>query len=99
VAYYVVSGNSTPDCTGDYYATDDYNGYESYCRADSQFYIWDTGSGSQKVISPVRGNPNESWIKNSSGIEGQYDPWINATGVVTVSEGVVAGTFEDDWSW
>jgi len=86
MADYVVTGEITPDATGEYVEDGTYGGGPCYRRADSAYWIW-KWLGALWVLSSGKGVFGTWWQRAfASGLIGDYEPWGGAIGTATVAE-------------
>lgn len=81
-----MTGDLTPDSTGDYLPHIIHNGKISYRRTDGAYFIWWDG-GVTWFFTPELGNIDPPrWQRVGVDIEGTYNPIVPATGIATVTE-------------
>lgn len=81
-----VTGDLSPDGTGDYLPDGLHNGIISYAREDDGWFIWNNGIDTW-VISEIKGNPGaRHWDREDPSQEGIYEFKGTATGDATVTE-------------
>lgn len=81
-----VSGDVTPDCTGDYLPAGIYNGSPYYSRDDAAYLIW-VDVVDNWYISPALGDMGGPvWFRADPCIEGEYLDGVGATGKAYVTE-------------
>ena len=87
-ADYKVTGELTPDATGDYFVAGTYNSKSFYRRGDNAWFIWWKGSPEVWIISTIMGILGTAyWQSLHNIITGIYDPKMTATGYAYVSVG------------
>ena len=83
---YVVTGDLSPDATGNYYANGDFGSKTAYERADGSYWIyWSVGDNIYFLSTDK--DPNWGWFNDSGNITGSYAPFIGTTGTATVTVG------------
>ena len=83
---YEVTGELTPDMTGAYEDTGEFNDKRYYYRPPVDGFIWWTGLD-RWIISQMLGDTSGAfWHNISPNIEGIYDPQGGALGDATVTE-------------
>jgi len=81
-----VTGDVTPDCTGDYLRHVVWETRMSYRRTDGSYFIWWDGNMNW-YISPAPGQTTGGvWFRHDENIEGEYLWGEGATGNATVTE-------------
>jgi len=82
-ADYVVSGNLTPDATGNYSYAGIFDGVPTYFRADEQYALAiDESEGGCFLITTFT---QATWSKTGTEPTGEYTPLSGCTGTATVS--------------
>jgi hypothetical protein len=86
-ADYIVSGNPSPDCKGNYFADGIYNGFPVYTREDGLYHLWyeeDAGY----TISPSIGLPlDTAWFNLLADPTAAYTQHVGTTGTPVVVHG------------
>lgn len=85
LADYCITGELTPDSTGDYYEMGIYSGYPYYRKLVSAWFIWTFNNGVWFISAELGNNDDLRWEKNSPGVVGTYQPVSGAVGQATVS--------------
>lgn len=83
---YVVTGDITPDATGDYFQDGTYEGQPCYRRSDSAFWIWFWSYRAWWYISTTPGTTIPRWGRMFPTIAGDYNPVSPYTGIAYVEE-------------
>lgn len=84
-ADYEVTGTLTPDATGAYVTTADYDGRPTATRTDSLYVIWWWDLLMDWIISAEPANLDIFWSRNDGDIAGEYAAGAGATGTATVT--------------
>ena len=81
---YVVTGEITPDATGDYYEDGTHDGEPKYRREDSAFWIYYTDAlGCRVIYATVHDDPPHGFFRYD-GFPGDYDGVGDYVGTATV---------------
>ena len=84
----IVSGEITPNSTGNYYYAGMYGGEQYYKRADSAYYIFWQSEIESYLIHHDLGSDVEPYHYSTTGeLIGSYEPVGEATGTAIVSAG------------
>lgn len=78
--YVKLSGDCTPDATGDYHAAGQYEGKPYYLRTDNAFDIWTFPDSTQQMLTTRPRRLDLPRFYKYGDYTGTWDPWNNATG-------------------
>lgn len=81
----IVTGTLIPDGTGTYELADTYNDRPWYLRADTVRRIWWSPIPQTWINSEDFTGAGPGWGKTDPNIEGNYIPYLGATGIATVT--------------
>lgn len=81
-----MTGDLSPDTTGDYLPHIIYNGKMSYRRKDGAWFIWWDGVRNWIINDELGAVRPAEWLRREDLIEGDYEPNGEATGIATVTE-------------
>jgi hypothetical protein len=87
ITYYVVTGNTDPNCNGNYFEAGIIEGRPYQRREDGAYFIWWHNGIEYWLISDSIPTPIHEWYRNSQDMTGVYIPAFGATGTATVSLG------------
>jgi hypothetical protein len=95
------SGTLSPDATGTYQIFEGYAEYATYVRDDQRFFIWSKGYHYYITQTPVGDLSGPYWMTDSLLVDGDYQPYNGATGVLTITvnyatEYIISGTLSPD---
>lgn len=82
-----VTGSITPDATGNYIDDGSFNGFPSFKREDSTYYII-SQTGVYTIISSPKALGTPLWSKLDNLVAGDYGP-VTGTGTATVTSNAV----------
>lgn len=82
----IVTGDPTPDCTGNYLEDGTHLGKPAYRRADSAWWIWHAGFESHAIsFEPGNFDGPNYWFQPGAGPAGDYAPGPGHVGIAHVA--------------
>lgn len=84
-----VTGTLSPDITGSFYYLYDYNSEPLYTKLDAPWLLWYNSDYEGWLLTHIhQAGQAGFWLRNDSSPFGEYSAIPNATGTLTVTEGV-----------
>lgn len=90
-AHLEVTGDPAPDCRGNYFEAGIFWVKPYYTREDNEWAIWFHEWWPGWIISVAQGTITLDYWVGDLTLEGDYDPWGEATGIATVT------CYDDVW--